>query len=116
MPVMKDTIKSATGEDLAIYIEVDDVVVEDNSPWGNTRGIIDHFQQAQEAFQKATTLIHTCAENIAQSIQSIPPAIKPQEFEAQFSVKLSAEWGAVLAKSGIEGQIQVTLKWSERDK
>jgi hypothetical protein len=68
-----------------------------------------------DAFQKATLLIHACTENIAEAILTVPEKIKPQAFEAQFSIKFSTEWGAMLAKSGLEGQIQITLKWGEKE-
>lgn len=115
MPIVKDTIKSASGEDVTIYMEVDSLSTDSANPWGNTRGIADQAPKAVDAFQKATTLIHACVENIAESILTVPEKIKPQAFEAQFSVKFSTEWGAVLAKSGLEGQIQITLKWGEQD-
>ncbi len=112
MSIVQDTIQNDAGEDITIYIEVDTQPVDH---WNDTRGIADQAQNAQDAFKKATTLIHTCAEQIAQSIHTIPAKIKPHEFEAQFSIKFNAEWGAVIAKTSAEAQIQVTLKWCEKD-
>ncbi|WIX75180.1 CU044_2847 family protein [Amycolatopsis carbonis] len=31
--------------------------------------------------------------------------------EIKFGVKLSAEAGAVIAKTGVEGQLEIKLKW-----
>jgi hypothetical protein len=109
MPVVKDIIKNDTGEDVTIYIEVADQSVEPIDSWGETRGTIT--DQVQDAFQRATTLIHTCAEQIAQSIHSIPAKVNPQEFEVQFAVKFDTRLGAVIAQASSEAQIQVTLRW-----
>ena len=37
---------------------------------------------------------------------------KPDEFEIAFSIGLSAEVGAFLAKASTEAQLQVTMKWN----
>jgi hypothetical protein len=38
-------------------------------------------------------------------------AVRPDEVEIKFGVKLDAEVGAVIAKTGVTGQLEVTLTW-----
>ncbi len=40
---------------------------------------------------------------------------RPDELEITFGVKLDAQMGAVIARTGVEGQLEVKLTWkSER--
>jgi Trypsin-co-occurring domain 1 len=39
-------------------------------------------------------------------------ARKPDEVEIEFGVKLNAEAGAIIAKTGMEGHFQVTVRWT----
>jgi hypothetical protein len=40
-------------------------------------------------------------------------ARKPDEVEIEFGVKLNAEAGALIARTGTEGHFQVTVRWSK---
>lgn len=122
MPVVQNTIKNDEGQEVTIYIEVDEKkasILSDSKgttrsydPYTDTRSLP---KQVQTAFESATELIHTCAERIAHSIQTVPPQIRPKECEVQFAVKVDAELGAILAKSSMEAQLQVTLKWVDKE-
>jgi hypothetical protein len=39
-------------------------------------------------------------------------ARKTDEVEIEFGVKLNAEAGAIIAKTGMEGHFQVTVRWT----
>ncbi|MFC6878357.1 MULTISPECIES: CU044_2847 family protein [Actinomadura] len=39
--------------------------------------------------------------------------LRPDGVELEFSVKLNAEAGAVIAKTSVEGQLRVRLSWGE---
>ncbi|GAA0480376.1 CU044_2847 family protein [Streptomyces olivaceiscleroticus] len=41
-------------------------------------------------------------------------AQRPDEVQIQFGVKLTAQAGAVITKTGVEGHLQVTVTWSGR--
>jgi hypothetical protein len=56
-------------------------------------------------------LIQTCAEQVSNTVKTIPEHDRPRQFEVQFAVKFNAEFGAVLAKSTAEAQLQITLTW-----
>ncbi len=112
MAVVQNIIKDEAGHDVAIYIEVDEKSLATHDPYSETRGA---SEQAREAFQKATELIRTCAENIASSIHSVPEKIRPKEFEVQFAIKIDTQVGALIAKSSTEAQLQVTLRWGGKE-
>jgi hypothetical protein len=42
--------------------------------------------------------------------------VKPNEFEVQLAIKLNSEVGAALTKLGGEAQMQVTMKWTLKEK
>ena len=117
MTIIKDTLKNEAGQEVTMYIEVDNThpgqAMRGSDPYGATRGIP---QQAQELFTKAMGLIHLCAEQVSESVAHISDKARPEAFEVQFSVKIDAEVGAVLAKSSSEAQLAVTLKWGKTDK
>ncbi|GCE31105.1 hypothetical protein KDA_65890 [Dictyobacter alpinus] len=114
MTIIKDTLTNTDGQEIAMYIEVDNVrqapATRSADPYGNTRGVP---QQAQDLFTKAMGLIQLCAEQVSTSVANITEKARPHSFEVQFSVKIDAEVGAVLAKSSSEAQLQVTLMWGE---
>ncbi|WDZ87104.1 CU044_2847 family protein [Micromonospora cathayae] len=39
-------------------------------------------------------------------------ADRPDEVEISFGVQLTAEAGAVIARTGVQGQLQVTVRWN----
>jgi hypothetical protein len=60
-------------------------------------------------------LIQTCSQQVATTINGLPPWVRPSGCEFQFAIKINGEYGAVLAKVGAEAQFQVTLKWESKD-
>ena len=60
-------------------------------------------------------LIRTCAEHVAKTVRDVPDQFRPHDFEVQFAISVNTEVGVVIAKSAIDAQIQVTLKWSKED-
>jgi hypothetical protein len=112
MAVVQDTIHDETGEDVTIYIEVADQSASTVNPYSDTRG---PQELVHESFKKTTDLIHVFAKGVANAIHKIPTDVKPKEYEVQFSVKIDAKLGAMIAQSSTEAQIQVTLKWGEKD-
>lgn len=115
MGVMKDTVKTDDGHETVLYIEYDE---EDSLPGmyagpdaeDELRGIA--LPDAHEAFKKSMELIHTCAEQVAQTIENLSEKARPAACEVQFSIKLSAGV-ALLVNTSSEAQLQVTLKWGK---
>ncbi len=114
MAIIRDTVKNAAGQDVVVYIEVDEKrtpAMAGSTPHGNIPGAPG--ASTQEAFKKTMELIHVCAEQIANSVHTIPEKVRPQEFSMEFAVKLDTELNAIIARSSIEAQFQVTLTWKE---
>lgn len=117
MALIRDMVKDEDGREVPIYIEVDsEEVIYDpyvgHSPDDQLRGF--DIPDAKEAFQKAMGLIHTCAVQVAHTVQNIPEKVRPSACEVQLSVKLSTGIAALVNASS-EAQLQVTLKWGKQE-
>ena len=100
-------------ETVEILIEVDEPSGEE--PWEpysyeTLRG--GEPALAKRAFEKGMQLIRTCAEQVAQTVRKVSDTARPDEVEVKFGVKMSGEAGALIAKTGTEAQMEVTLKWN----
>lgn len=69
----------------------------------------DVVRDARRSFEQALGTVRDAASAALGQFQAM--ARKPDEVEIKFGVKLSAEAGAVIAKTGIDGQFEVKLKW-----
>jgi hypothetical protein len=116
MPVVKDTIVNKEGEEVAIYIEVDQLPQQPRTYYGDLR---DQGKEvvaaANDVFSKGMSLIQTCAEQVVTTIQKVDHTVRPTEFEIQLAIKLDSEVGAILAKASAEAQLQVTMRWTKKD-
>lgn len=64
-----------------------------------------------QAFDDAMNTIREVAEKVTTTIQTV--AASPDALEISFAIKLTAEAGAVIAKTGIEGTFSVKLTWKK---
>jgi hypothetical protein len=71
----------------------------------------DLVLDAKVSFERALGAVKDAASAALGQFQAM--ARKPDEVEIKFGVKLSAEAGAVIAKTGLEGQFEVKLKWKQ---
>ncbi len=69
------------------------------------------LREALDAFQDAMETISAVAEGAVNKIKKIDKDIAPDEFELQFGIKLSAQYGAVLAMTGGEAQLIVKMTY-----
>lgn len=115
MAVIKDILKNVNGDDVTMYIEVDDKQLpsptRSSDPPSPGRSMLP--RAAQDTFLQAMGLIETCATQVSSTVKAIPQEARPKEFEVAFAVKIDAEFGAILAKASGEAQLQVTLTWGE---
>ena len=110
--LLHQTVQSG-GKETEIVIEVEDngYSLSAAEAYGETRGIVN------DTFDKAMALIRVSAEQVASTVQAVAEASRPSEVEVCFGVKMDGESGiAFLAKTGVEAQLQVKLKWSEAKK
>jgi hypothetical protein len=118
MPLVENTITNNDGEVITIYIEVDKTpTIDPYTPYTDLRGegnqVID---TAKDIFGSGMNLIHTCAEQVINTIQKVDHTMRPTEFELQLAIKLDSTVGAILAKASAEAQLQVTMKWVNKEK
>ncbi|MGY3060060.1 hypothetical protein ACVWZD_004305 [Streptomyces sp. TE3672] len=66
--------------------------------------------RAGRTFDSALTGIRSAAESALAVFRD--GALKPDGVELEFGVKITAEVGAVIAKSAVEGHLTVKLSWS----
>lgn len=64
-----------------------------------------------DAFEKVIDTIDSLSTALVNKIKKFDRDIAPDEFEIQFGVKLSAEAGAVVAKTAGESQISVKMTY-----
>jgi hypothetical protein len=69
----------------------------------------DAIASALMSFEEAMADVRRAAEAMRQQFDG---GIRPAEVEIEFGVRMSAEVGAVIAKSGAEAQLKVHLTWS----
>jgi len=69
------------------------------------------IDKSGKAFNEAMNTIREVAEKVTATIH--PIAARPDEVEISFAIKLTAEAGAVIAKTGIEGTFSVKLAWKK---
>ncbi|MFD4867010.1 CU044_2847 family protein [Streptomyces sp. NPDC058412] len=67
-------------------------------------------RQAVQTFNTALESIHTAAESALRIFRD--GQLKPDTVEIEFGVKFSAEAGAVIAKTSMEGNLVVKLSWA----
>ncbi|MFI6605304.1 CU044_2847 family protein [Streptomyces sp. NPDC050507] len=66
--------------------------------------------RAERTFDEALQGIRSAAESALSVFRD--GALKPDGVELEFGVKITAEAGAVIAKSALEGHLTVKLSWS----
>ncbi|WP_052745875.1 CU044_2847 family protein [Allosalinactinospora lopnorensis] len=67
----------------------------------------------QESLNKAMDRIRPVAEAIAEKVQNLPS--RPEQAQAEFGMKFSADLGIVIARTKAESHINITLTWSGSD-
>jgi hypothetical protein len=67
-------------------------------------------------FGDGLALSRKCAKEVIHSVNQMDDEVKPNEFEVQLAIKLNSEVGAALTKLGGEAQMQVTMKWTLKEK
>lgn len=71
----------------------------------------DLIEDARTSFDKALSNVRGAATAALTQFRSMSQ--QPTEVEIKFGVKLTAEAGAIIAKTGLEGTLEVTLRWKQ---
>ncbi len=119
MPIIKST-SEVEGEQIDIYIEVDEApqVPDSDNPYQDVRESLAKkaVKAVGNVFGDALALSRRCAREVIRSVNQMDDEVKPNEFEVQLAIKLNSEVGAALTKFGGEAQMQVTMKWTLKEK
>lgn len=119
MPIIKST-SEVEGEQIDIYIEVDEEpeVPDSENPYQDVRESIAKkaIKAVGNVFGDGLALSRRCAREVIRSVNQMDDEVKPNEFEVQLAIKLNSEVGAALTKLGGEAQMQVTMKWTLKEK
>ena len=119
MPIIKST-SEVEGEQIDIYIEVDEEpeVPDSENPYQDVRESIAKkaVKAVGNVFGDGLALSRRCAREVIHSVNQMDDEVKPNEFEVQLAIKLNSEVGAALTKLGGEAQMQVTMKWTLKEK
>jgi len=119
VPIIKST-SEVEGEQIDIYIEVDEEpeVLDSDNPYQDVRESIAKkaIKAVGNVFGDGLALSRRCAREVIHSVNQMDDEVKPNEFEVQLAIKLNTEVGAALTKLGGEAQMQVTMKWTLKEK
>lgn len=114
MPTVQNT-QTINGQDVTIYVEVASLP-EEESIYGELRGdklekaVQKVLDVADDVFGRGLQLAHSCAIRVVDSIEKMDSAVRPDEYEVQFAIQLSAGI-AQIVEFGTEAQMHVSMKW-----
>lgn len=75
---------------------------------GNTNNI---FERSSDMLEESMGLLRFFSEIVARDINKLN--VKPSKVELKFGIKLTAEAGAIIAKTSAEGNLEVNIVWDE---
>jgi hypothetical protein len=89
------------------------VLVESPDDDGITRatGRPEAIRNAAETYQAALSGVRAAAMATLRELTGLPR--QPDEISIEFGVRLDAQAGAVIARTGVEGHLQVSLLWKK---
>ena len=90
-------------EVLLVEVEAEGPEISPVSRAGNV------IRSATTSFEEAMRHVRVAASTALASFREMD--VRPDEVQVEFGVKLNAEAGAVIAKTGVEGHLKVKLTW-----
>ncbi|GAB2998035.1 hypothetical protein GCM10023080_075000 [Streptomyces pseudoechinosporeus] len=103
---MEGLVEFRTNDGVVITVEG----IEDASGHQMVSRRDDGTVQATRTFEGALDGVRAAAESALQVFRD--GSLRPDSVEIEFGVKLTAEAGALIAKSGAEGHLLLRLSWS----
>ena len=73
----------------------------------------DLVERSNNALEKSMHVIRNMVQRVNSTMGGLTQ--KPSEVALRFGIKLDAEAGALIAKTGAEASIDLTLTWSNKD-
>lgn len=106
---MPDLMRFPLDSDDAVLVEVD-LDEPDIAPVSRTGDLI---KSATTSFDGALSHVRKAASIALANFRDMD--VRPDEIQLEFGVKLNAQAGAVIAKTGIDGHLKVKLTWRRTD-
>ena len=107
---MKRLIEFQLADGDKIYVEVEETGEGGMVPASRGgRSVTDKADKARKTFEDALDKIRPAAATIIGKLRDLHDP--PDEIEVEFGLKMNAEFGAVVAATGMEANYKVTLKW-----
>ncbi len=103
----RELIEFPIDEENSIFVEAE--ISEDEGEMEVSRN--GFAKKAAKNFHDALATVKPIAETLVTRISEL--SRKPQEVQVEFGLKMNAKAGAILANTGIEGNIKVVLKWKQ---
>jgi hypothetical protein len=72
--------------------------------------------KSQKALDSAMSAVTNMARRVKATLTELPASELPDKIELGFGLKLNAEAGAYIAKSGVEAAIDVKLVWERAER
>ena len=104
---MKTYVQFGLDQGGSIVVEVDEPI----SSGAERAGRREKVEEAKQSFNQALDTIRPAAITVLQKVKEFAGEEAPDGVEVEFGIKLSAEFGAVLASASVEANYRVTLKW-----
>ena len=106
--ILEEQVVTEHDKAITILIEVDESADEDG--WASRGDTLKTI--TTDAFSKGMELVRACAEQVAATVSAVSEKARPSQVEVELAIKLSAEAGAMIAKSAGEAQLKVKLQWT----
>jgi Trypsin-co-occurring domain 1 len=107
---MTKLVKFDVGGGETVLIEVEDIESEEIEPVSKSPGEL--AAQARQTLSEALDGIAPMVRTVKNRLNNLTEV--GDEVQVKFSVKLSGEIGAVVAKVGSEATYEITLKWANK--
>jgi hypothetical protein len=102
---MSEVVRFATDEGNTILVEVDDDGFGMERISRDRNGIVDAGKRLEDALAATIPAMR--------SVTNLLRDMAPDEHEIEFGLKLTAEAGALVAKTAAEGHFTVKLRWRQ---
>lgn len=118
MTVVRST-QEIDGREIVIKVEIDGETGSGETVYGDLRDSLIQraarkvFDVSEDVFGEGLVLAAACAVRIVASINAMDETVRPDEYEAQFAIRLGGEGGATIVKGSADAQLQINMKWSK---
>lgn len=88
------------------------IEVEDQKPTTRNFGASEKdIEKSEKQFNQSIDVLKNVSSSVISKLNETKDNLKPDEIEVKVGLKFSAELGAIIAKSSMEGNLEVTIKW-----